>query len=92
MPLGALTDEGKEAGVWIFDEKTSTVTFRPVQIDQLGIGPQSRLLQFASLSFDAMVWEISAGLASGAALVLSGAERSGSGPKWPAPLGAPRND
>jgi len=37
VPLGALTDEGKEAGVWIFDEKTSTVTFRPVQIDQLGV-------------------------------------------------------
>lgn len=37
VPLGALTDEGKEAGVWIFDEKTSTVTFRPVRIDQLGV-------------------------------------------------------
>lgn len=37
VPLGALTDEGKEAGVWIFDEKASTVTFRPVRIDQLGV-------------------------------------------------------
>jgi RND family efflux transporter MFP subunit len=37
VPLGALTDEGKAAGVWVFDEKTSTVTFRPVQIDQLGV-------------------------------------------------------
>lgn len=36
VPLGALSDEGKEAGVWVFDEKTSTVTFRPIQIDQVG--------------------------------------------------------
>ena len=47
------------------------------QIDGLGITPAARLLQFASLSFDAAVWEISAGLASGAALVLTAAERSG---------------
>jgi len=37
VPLGALTDEGKAAGVWVFDDKTSTVTFRPVQVDQLGV-------------------------------------------------------
>jgi len=36
VPLGALTDEGKGSGVWVFDAKTSTVTFRPVRIDQLG--------------------------------------------------------
>ncbi len=36
VPLGALSDEGEEAGVWVFDEKTSTVTFRPVRIDQVG--------------------------------------------------------
>lgn len=36
VPLGALTDEGSETGVWILDDKTSTVTFRPVRIDQLG--------------------------------------------------------
>jgi RND family efflux transporter MFP subunit len=36
VPLGALTDEGKGPGVWIFDAKTSSVTFRPVRIDQLG--------------------------------------------------------
>jgi len=36
VPLGALRDEGKEAGVWVFDEKASTVTFRSVQIDQVG--------------------------------------------------------
>jgi RND family efflux transporter MFP subunit len=36
VPLGALSDEGKEAGVWVFDEKTSAVAFRPVRIDQIG--------------------------------------------------------
>ena len=47
------------------------------QIEALAIGSEARLLQFASLSFDATVWEISAGLASGARLVLPEAERSG---------------
>jgi len=37
VPLGALSDEGKGAGVWVFDEKTSSVTFRPVRIDQVGV-------------------------------------------------------
>jgi RND family efflux transporter MFP subunit len=36
VPLGALTDEGQGSGVWVLDEKTSTITFRPVQIEQLG--------------------------------------------------------
>jgi RND family efflux transporter MFP subunit len=36
VPLGALSDEGKAAGVWVFDKKTSTVAFRPVRIDQVG--------------------------------------------------------
>lgn len=36
VPLGALSDEGKQAGVWVFDEKTSTVAFRTVRIDQVG--------------------------------------------------------
>src|SRR5262249_5453447 len=49
------------------------------QIDRLAISSKARLLQFAPLSFDAAIWEISAGLASGAALVLSAAERSGDG-------------
>jgi RND family efflux transporter MFP subunit len=36
VPLGALRDEGEGAGVWVFDDKTSTVAFRPVRIDQVG--------------------------------------------------------
>ncbi len=50
-----------------------------VQIYWLAITSEARLLQFAPLSFDAAVWEIFAGLASGAALILTTAERSGDG-------------
>jgi len=36
VPLGAIYDSGKGTGVWIVDEKLSSVSFRPVQIRQLG--------------------------------------------------------
>ena len=49
------------------------------QIDRLAITSEARLLQFASLSFDAAVWEISAGLASGAAL---DSDRHGAQRRW----------
>ena len=41
------------------------------QAEHLGITPQSRVLQFASMSFDASVWEIFGALLAGAALVLA---------------------
>src|SRR5262249_21032580 len=48
------------------------------QVERLGVKRQSRILQFASLSFDASVWEVVMALASGASLVLVGEEsRSG---------------
>ena len=48
-----------------------------VQIDRFPITSGARILQFASLSFDAAVWEIATALASGAALILTEQDRAG---------------
>ncbi|MER6303761.1 amino acid adenylation domain-containing protein, partial [Kitasatospora sp. NPDC001539] len=47
---------------------------------RLGAGPGKRVLQFASPSFDASVWEICMGLLTGATLVLAPAHRLLPGP------------
>ncbi|MGA8614681.1 MAG: amino acid adenylation domain-containing protein, partial [Xanthobacteraceae bacterium] len=48
-----------------------------VQIDRFAITPAARVLQYASASFDAAIWEIISGLLSGARLILRAGERSG---------------
>ncbi|MFI9051728.1 amino acid adenylation domain-containing protein [Streptomyces sp. NPDC053427] len=45
------------------------------QAEGLGVGPDSRVLQFASASFDAMFWEWCMALLTGATLVLASGER-----------------
>lgn len=36
IPIGALADRGKGPGVWAFNQKSSTVSFRPVHVVRLG--------------------------------------------------------
>ncbi|WP_284746618.1 non-ribosomal peptide synthase/polyketide synthase [Amycolatopsis sp. RTGN1] len=45
------------------------------QVDRFGIGPHSRVLQFASPSFDVAFWDLCLGLLSGGRLVVVPAER-----------------
>ena len=35
VPIGSITDRGKGPGVWVFDEKSSTVSFHAVQVLRL---------------------------------------------------------
>jgi amino acid adenylation domain-containing protein/non-ribosomal peptide synthase protein (TIGR01720 family) len=44
------------------------------QAERLGAGPGSRVLQFASPSFDATLWELCMSLLAGGAVVVAGAE------------------
>ncbi|WP_027084599.1 non-ribosomal peptide synthetase [Cohnella panacarvi] len=50
--------------------------------DRLGIGPNDRVLQFASLSFDASVWELTMALLTGAELHIAGADIIGDVPRF----------
>jgi RND family efflux transporter MFP subunit len=36
VPIGAIFDDGRRAGVWIFDQASTTVRFTPVQVKRLG--------------------------------------------------------
>ncbi|WP_437785448.1 amino acid adenylation domain-containing protein [Sorangium sp. So ce1097] len=60
---------GTPNGVMI--EHGSLANLATAEAATLGVGPASRILQFASLGFDASLWEIAAALASGATLCLA---------------------
>jgi RND family efflux transporter MFP subunit len=43
VPLGAIADKGASSGVWLIDQSTSTVTFRPVKL--AGLGEETALIK-----------------------------------------------
>jgi RND family efflux transporter MFP subunit len=43
VPLGAIADKGAASGVWLVDQSTSTVTFRPVKL--AGLGAETALIE-----------------------------------------------
>ncbi|WP_410594721.1 amino acid adenylation domain-containing protein [Amycolatopsis sp. lyj-23] len=51
------------------------------QSERFGVGPQSRVLQFASPSFDVAFWDLCLGLLSGGRLVIVPAQRRVPGPE-----------
>ncbi|MFH8972853.1 amino acid adenylation domain-containing protein [Streptomyces sp. NPDC017890] len=68
---------GRPKGV-VVEHRTVAVMVAD-QGPRMGIGPDTRWLQFASYSFDAATWELCIGLLSGATMVLSTAEERGPG-------------
>ncbi|CAN2534223.1 Linear+gramicidin+synthase+subunit+D [Methylocapsa aurea] len=64
---------GRPKGVGVTHSGIPNLAY--VQRDRLGICNSSRVLQFASVIFDAFVWEAATALASGACLVLTTSDR-----------------
>ncbi|MFB4300559.1 non-ribosomal peptide synthase/polyketide synthase [Actinomadura sp. NTSP31] len=60
---------GRPKGVVI--THAGLMNFTRTQVERLSVGAGSRVLQFASPSFDASVWELAVSLLSGATLVLA---------------------
>ncbi|MEC4019297.1 non-ribosomal peptide synthetase [Streptomyces sp. H27-D2] len=69
---------GRPKGVVVTHSGISGVV--QAQVRRFGVTDASRVLQFASHSFDSAVWELCGGLLTGAALVMAPAERTAPGP------------
>jgi amino acid adenylation domain-containing protein len=63
---------GRPKGVMV--SHTGVASLLTTQVEQLEVGPGSRVLQFASLSFDAAFWEMCMALLSGGAIVVAPGE------------------
>ncbi|MFE2067200.1 non-ribosomal peptide synthase/polyketide synthase [Streptomyces sp. NPDC059467] len=63
---------GRPKGVMVSHTGVSGLV--AAQVDRLGVAPGSRVLQFASPSFDASFWDLCGALLTGAALVLAPSE------------------
>jgi len=64
---------GRPKGTWI--TRGSLAMLSPSLDHHLGLGPDSRVLQFSSLNFDASVWEIFGALCTGGVLHLAPKEQ-----------------
>ncbi|MFE6477070.1 amino acid adenylation domain-containing protein [Streptomyces rochei] len=66
---------GRPKGVVVTHSGLAALRAEAVRLGDLGVGTDARVLQFASLSFDMSVWDLVAGLTTGAALVVPARER-----------------
>ncbi|WP_052422547.1 non-ribosomal peptide synthetase [Nonomuraea candida] len=70
---------GRPKGVVL--EHTGVRALVDTAVRRFGVGPGSRVLQFASISFDVAFWELTMALCTGATLVVVPAERRVAGPE-----------
>ncbi|MFL6126905.1 amino acid adenylation domain-containing protein, partial [Actinophytocola sp.] len=70
---------GRPKGVVV--SHAGVVKLVATQVERFGVGPHSRVLQFASPSFDVAFWDLCLGLLSGGRLVVVPAERRVPGPE-----------
>ncbi|MFD0744132.1 AMP-binding protein [Phytohabitans flavus] len=69
---------GRPKGVVL--SHTGVAKLVATQVERFGVGPHSRVLQFASPSFDVAFWDLCLGLLSGGRLIVVPAERRVPGP------------
>jgi RND family efflux transporter MFP subunit len=73
VPLGAVLDDGRKTGVWVFDSATSTVQFQPVQLVRVS----SETAVISGLSSNVPIVSLGAHLLQGGARVRTESESGG---------------